>query len=251
MQKTRKLAIATTLVLVLFLSFSFFAVSATPRTKTEVSSPPILTISTTRTAGVWRNYSQGATPGTGTNYPPVTFGADDSRDPTSLGPSVMLGTVSYTPVSIPANTFVAESFPVSQVTFFNMIVIAFSIPNTGGPNVTMYVYVNGQLLVQNTRSLALSSNIASNPHVAPTITASTYFFLSKTYTIAAGSVVTIGFVAQGPIGIFPIQQVVGNSSAVPNMASAPTTWTGPPTGALTLPIFLADGLASPTPLGAP
>jgi hypothetical protein len=90
--------------------FSFFAISISSQTTTtssqEISATPVTTASTSTSVRGWIN----GTAGFG-SYPPVTFGADDKRDISPVGPSVELGITNYTTTYVPANTLVAESFP--------------------------------------------------------------------------------------------------------------------------------------------
>ncbi len=228
--------------LVASVSFSFVAISISSQTTTTssqaISVTSVTTASTSTSVRGWIN----STAGFG-SYPPVTFGADDSRDISPIGPSVELGTTNYTTTNVPANTLVAESFPILGSTVFSMVMIAFSVPKNG-PEVTMAAYVNGSLLVRSTRSLNLG--IGQNITVAPMISESTYFFLNQTYALTAGSVVTIAFLASGPVSVFPIGGITGSSIMVSNTGVIPSTLSYPPPGATRGPVFLAVGLANPS-----
>ena len=191
------------------------------------------------------------------NYSPVIFGAYASDDTSNIGPSVLLGNLTlaakgnsngpYETITIPSNTFVGESFLAGQSTFFNMIAIPIAVPVTGGGNITMAVYINGQMVAQGSNNITgwgspLPSNVTQ-------VYDSNYFdftqnYLPQNYQVAAGSIVTIGFVANISVGIFPFHNILGNASSITNISSIPSSLYALPNNFSALPVFYAIGLAS-------
>ncbi|HKW04335.1 MAG TPA: hypothetical protein VJN71_03450 [Nitrososphaerales archaeon] len=188
----------------------------------------------------WINNSEGVA----LHLAPVVFGVDANTNISPLGPSVAVGTAS-SPVSIPSDTLVAESFDIVGNTLFNEVEFAFYVPKAGGPNVTIAVYVNGNLTAQSTQSLDYSGSYPPNVPIAPVVGAQPAIQLNGSVSLMSNSVVTVAFLANGPLSIVPIDGILGNSTIVSNIFSIPSTWNGPPSTTVSGSVFLSLGLLDP------
>jgi hypothetical protein len=184
----------------------------------------------------------------GRPYPPIMFGAYSSDNTSNIAPSTWVGNLTenapysvlgiYKTVTISANTFVSESFVINQSIFFNSVDMPVSYAVTQSPNIAVSVYLNGQTIANYSRILNIPSATPSN---TPIYSTNNYGFL-HTLQIPAGSVVTIGFVANETVGIFPLQNIPGNASAISGVTSIPLSLSELPNSASTLPVFLTIGL---------
>lgn len=188
-------------------------------------------------------------------YSPIVFGAEASNNVSNIGPNAWIGHMIfnspmnasagiYKTVPIPANTFVWESFRIGPSTYFNDIVVPYAVMNINA-NVTMVVYVNGNMVV----NVSGQGNDFQGFPPNTTSYAGGYHTLTQNYPIPSGSLVTIGFMPlNGQVGLFPLQSVPGNASFVANMR-IPSSLSDLPNNATIYPMLLMFGMADPTPMG--
>ena len=197
----------------------------------------------------WINYSW--TNPDGLPSAPIAFGVYASDGTSRISPNAWVGNLTlnsanetqiggtigiYKTVTIPANTFVAESFNIGPSSFFvTSVTLPVSVPLSESLNITTCVYVNGVLISNGSHNFPSDGPPNNTPEYATNA-------VVVLHQIPAGSVVTVGFITDIPVAIFPLQNIPGSAVSIANVTSVPSSLSGLPNNAqTTLPVFLAFG----------
>lgn len=234
------------LLLIGTLSFSFFlesyAAQSSSSTNSQVQSPQVSQASSQNTgvSGVSTTSSQWQlTGGVSFHEPNVTFGAPQSE----------MGTLNDT-FAVQAGALISESFVIRQATRADSISFLFVVPQIGSPNVTVAVYLNGQLSVQSTQSVSASVpqyllKGKSAPSVAYVGVPLNVVPSGNAVTLQAGTVVTMAVLPSSLLYVYSVpgarvlpSATFASSTITYNNSEVPSTLLGTGPSA---PMFCAWG----------